>query len=72
MTSAPVEPARPQRGRWWLLVVLIFTVQLALIWFVGRLSDRIGILRLSSIAFALLVPYFVLMAFVRVPLTCSP
>lgn len=41
--------------------------QMLLVPFVGRLSDRIGIVRVGGLAFALLVPFFLWMAFVTSP-----
>ena len=41
--------------------------QLALVWFVGRLSDSIGVVRVAALSFGLLVPFFVLIAFVATP-----
>jgi len=41
--------------------------QLVLIGLVGRLSDRIGIVKVAGLSFALLVPFFLLMAAVSTP-----
>jgi MFS family permease len=41
--------------------------QLALVWAVGRLSDRIGVVRVAGLAFALLIPFFVWMGHVETP-----
>jgi MFS family permease len=41
--------------------------QILLVWLVGRLSDRIGIVRVGGLSFALLGTFFVAMCFVATP-----
>jgi MFS family permease len=41
--------------------------QLLLVWAVGRLSDRIGVVRVGALAFAGLVPFFAWVGFVTTP-----